>query len=157
MTGMPKKKLWAMLPLLAFVLVAGIGAVALMWPQGNGHVEHVGKQAPGVTGPLMAGGFLSEADWRGRLTMVNFFASWCVPCRAENDFFLNLKAEGLQRVGIAYKDKKDALTNFLQDQDPYDRVALDDDGKAAIEWGVTGVPETFLVGPDMTILAHHSG
>ncbi len=152
-----KTKPWLIVPVLLFTAFVGIAIWALMKGPSDSHIAHQGKPIPAFSLPMLGGKTVTEDDLRGRLTLVNFFASWCVPCRAENDFFLNLHAEGLQRVGIAYKDKKEDLDNFLADQNPYDRVGMDSEGKVAIDFGVAGVPETFLVGPDLTVLAFHAG
>jgi cytochrome c biogenesis protein CcmG, thiol:disulfide interchange protein DsbE len=94
----------------------------------------------------------------GRETLVNFFASWCVPCAAEHPVLQDIAARKTVRViGIAYKDKTDATAAWLAERgNPYDALGHDD-GKYAIEWGVTGVPETFLVAADGTVLRRHAG
>ena len=79
--------------------------------------------------------------------LVNIWASWCVPCRDEHVFLMNLsKQKNIKIIGINYKDKNSNAINFLQElNSPYETVLLDQDGTIAIEWGAYGVPETFLI------------
>ena len=82
----------------------------------------------------------------GRPALVNFFASWCIPCVQEAPVLMQLKEKGTPIWGIAYKDKPDATTDFLkQNGDPFLRIARDEPGTVAINFGVYGVPETYLV------------
>lgn len=113
-----------------------------------------GLESDGVAVP----GF-SAADLAGKVSLVNVFASWCAPCRAEHPLLVALAAEeGLQIVGINYKDRPDSALRFLSELgNPYDRVGVDPEGRNSIDWGVYGVPETFLVGRDGTIVAKHVG
>jgi len=89
------------------------------------------------------------------VTLVNIFASWCQPCHIEHEFLLNLagdadlKAKGVEILGVAQKDSADNIRRFLGAAgDPYAKVGLDGDGRAGIDWGVYGVPETFIVNGD---------
>ena len=79
--------------------------------------------------------------------LVNIWASWCVPCRDEHAFLMNLsKQKNIKIIGINYKDKNKNAINFLKElNSPYQTVFLDSDGTIAIEWGAYGVPETFLI------------
>ena len=120
----------------------------------------VGRQFPaqklvslsGETGDLAA-----EID--GKWTLVNFFASWCHSCRAEHDFIKHLHSKHPQLlVGVAYKDSNDEVAKFLTTNgDPYRRVWLDLQGQLAVELGVYGTPETFLVDNHGVIVVHHIG
>lgn len=96
---------------------------------------------------------------KGQKILVNFFASWCKPCIEEHQYLMALRsALPLPIIGIAYKDKDAATKKYLKThKNPYSGVAMDRDGRAAIDWGVTGVPETFLIDVDGTILAHSAG
>jgi len=90
--------------------------------------------------------------------LVNFFASWCAPCEIEHPELMRLKAAGVPIVGVAYKDAPENSTAFITKLgDPFRGKLIDRDGRAGLEFGVTGVPETFLIGSDGTILAKHSG
>lgn len=90
--------------------------------------------------------------------LVNFFASWCAPCEVEHPQLMALKAQGVSVVGIAYKDAPANTQAFLTRLgDPFTAKLIDRDGRAGLEFGVTGVPETYLVGADGVILAKHTG
>jgi cytochrome c biogenesis protein CcmG/thiol:disulfide interchange protein DsbE len=108
-----------------------------------------GRQVPGL-----AAGYL-----RGQVSVVNVFASWCGPCRDEHPVLASLAATGKARlVGINYKDDAENARRFLgRLGNPYAAVGVDAKGRAAIDWGVYGVPETFVVGRDGTIRYKHVG
>lgn len=95
----------------------------------------------------------------GGLRVVNFFASWCVPCRVEHPQLMTLSGDDrLQLVGVVYKDKESAARAFLDRLgNPFADVAVDADGRTAIDWGVVGVPETFFVDRDGRIRYRHAG
>ena len=104
------------------------------------------------------------ADLKGRGVIVNVFASWCAPCRVEHPFLVALseapavKAGRVAVLGMNYKDEPDNARRFLGALgNPYSAVGTDRSGRAAIEWGVYGVPETFVIGPDGRILEKHVG
>ena len=90
---------------------------------------------------------LQASDLKGEVSIVNVFASWCVACRYEHPFFMQLKAQGVVPIhGIDYKDKPDDAAEWLDTMgDPYTRTGADIDGRVAIDWGVTGVPESFVI------------
>ena len=96
---------------------------------------------------------LSREDLKGKVTVVNVWASWCVPCRQEHPLLLELaKDPTIRLVGINYKDNPENARRFLGTLgNPFAAVGVDQNGRAAIDWGVYGVPETFVVGPDATI------
>lgn len=93
---------------------------------------------------------LSSADLEGEVSLVNVFASWCTACRLEHPVFLRLKAEGVVPIhGIDDKDRPEDAAAWLDSLgDPYTRTGADRDGRVAIDWGVYGVPETFVVDRD---------
>jgi cytochrome c biogenesis protein CcmG/thiol:disulfide interchange protein DsbE len=103
---------------------------------------------PPVPGSAKPG--LSSAGLKGQVQLVNVFASWCAPCRIEQPVLLRLaRDEKLPIQGINYKDKADAaLTWLTKEGDPYQAVGFDQNGRTAIDWGVYGVPETFIVDRD---------
>jgi len=97
---------------------------------------------------------LTTETGKGKLTLVNFWASWCVPCRQEHPYILQLSKDSrLTVVGVNYKDRAENALRFLGELgNPYAAIGLDPVGKMAIDWGVYGIPESYLVGPDGTIL-----
>lgn len=129
----------------------------------------IGRQVPALELPALEGltragapvpGFARADLAGGRISIVNVFASWCVPCRTEHPFLMEMAGSDLARdgrlaiIGINYKDEPENARRFLGALgNPYARVGTDRAGRSAIEWGVYGVPETFLVGADGTILA----
>jgi cytochrome c biogenesis protein CcmG/thiol:disulfide interchange protein DsbE len=119
----------------------------------------VGKPVPAVTLPdLDTGAMVAVRDAPKGPRLINFFASWCAPCRVEAPQLMALKAQGVTLVGVAYKDEPARTQAFLAELgDPFAVKLMDRNGRAGIEFGVTGVPETFLVGADGVILAKHSG
>lgn len=121
----------------------------------------VGRPVPQFSLPPVKGRTLglSSADLKGHVSLVNVFASWCTACRAEHPLFMRLKATGAVPVfGLNYKDRPaDAASWFDELGDPYARTGADINGRVAIDWGVYGVPETFVVAKDGTIAYRHVG
>lgn len=109
----------------------------------------VGKPAPAVDLPALQEGAprLTLESFKGQLVAINFFASWCLPCRAEHPLLKQIGAEfSVPVIGIAWKDKPDASRAFLAELgDPYTATGTDEKGRTGIDFGITGVPETFLV------------
>ena len=102
---------------------------------------------------------LSNGDLVGDVSLVNVFASWCVACRDEHPLFMQLKAENSIPIhGLNYKDHPDNAARWLNTLgDPYTRTGADRDGRVAIDWGVYGVPETFVITKDGCIAHKHIG
>ncbi|MCY4469896.1 MAG: DsbE family thiol:disulfide interchange protein [Thiotrichales bacterium] len=102
---------------------------------------------------------LSSQDLRREVTLVNVFASWCVACRDEHPLFLDLDREGIVPIhGLNYKDAPEDAAAWLDALgDPYTRIGADLDGRVGLDWGVYGVPETFVVGRDGHIAYKHIG
>lgn len=153
----------ALLPLLVFGGFAAIAAKMLYEQDVNGldvsaiPSALIGTKAPALALPPLEGSnvpALTDAAITGKLTLVNVFASWCVPCRQEHPMLKELsKDRRLNIVGINYKDKADNAVRFLGELgNPYAAIGIDPNGRAAIDWGVYGIPETYLVGPAGTIL-----
>jgi len=109
----------------------------------------IGKPVPTFGLPPVQGRKLglSSADLKGAVSLVNVFASWCVACRAEHPLWMRLKQEGIVPIhGLNYKDKPDDAERWLDNLgDPYTRTGADLDGRVAIDWGVYGVPETYVI------------
>ena len=101
---------------------------------------------------------LQPSDFAGQASVVNVFASWCVPCREEHPLLMQLAAEGVPIFGINHKDAPENARAFLSGLgNPYERIGADSDGRAGIEWGVYGVPETFVVNARGIITYKHVG
>jgi len=160
----PKRKgrRWlAFLPLVAFAALAALLFVRLYAGDPSRLPSAlIGERAP----PLNLVGLdgapgLADADLRqGHVSVVNVFGSWCEPCRFEHPMLMalasdeELKRKGVAIYGVAQKDSSENVRRFLGAKgDPYAKVGLDPDGRAGIDWGVYGVPETFIVRGDGTI------
>ena len=121
----------------------------------------LGKPVPQFSLPPVQGRMLglSSADLTGEVSLVNVFASWCVACRDEHPLFVRLKADGVVPIhGLNYKDQPDNAARWLNTLgDPYTRTGADRSGRVAIDWGVYGVPETFVISKDGRIAHKHIG
>jgi len=100
--------------------------------------------------------YISEEELRkNKYTLINFFASWCAPCRAEHEYLLSLSNQNkrIKIIGINFKDKKINANNFLKDLgNPYNFVGKDTDGKISISFGIYGIPESILVNNELTVI-----
>ena len=103
--------------------------------------------------------FNSKYEFEKEIILVNFFASWCKPCRDEHKYIMNFfKKENLKIVGINYKDNSNKAISWLNDLgNPYSDVLTDNNGRLAIDWGVYGIPETFIVSSEGLIKYRHVG
>ncbi len=112
-----------------------------------------------LIGRAMPETVLSAQDLDHRVALVNFFASWCVSCTAEQQELQKIaKEKKISIFGIAYKDKPDALKKWLSVHgNPFKKIAMDNDGRAGIDWGVSGVPETFVVDAAGIVRYRHVG
>ena len=160
----PRTSRWMMaLPLVAFAVLA-----AIFWFRlGSGDPSRIpsaliGHPAPPTALPALEGLVNNGAQvpgldptvFKGKVSVVNVWASWCVPCHDEAPLLTELGRDSrLQVVGINYKDSPDNARRFLgRYGNPFGVVGADGNGRAAIEWGVYGVPETFIVGREGTIV-----
>jgi cytochrome c biogenesis protein CcmG/thiol:disulfide interchange protein DsbE len=142
------RRLIALAPALAFAaLVIVFGAYAIHHNPQVIPRATVGSQAPDDALPSLDGA--APAPLHSALkgtTLVNFFASWCIPCAGEAPTLSALKAEGVRIVGVAWKDDPAKTREFLARYgDPYQTIFVDQEGRAGIDFGVTGVPETYLI------------
>ncbi|MEL6609868.1 MAG: DsbE family thiol:disulfide interchange protein [Pseudomonadota bacterium] len=154
-------RLVLLIPLLVFAALAGLFAAG-NFSGGDDTLPStfVGRAAPPVALTPMAGRVpFSDATLRdGEVKLVNYWASWCAPCRVEHPNFTILADQGLPIYGINYKDDAGNAEDFLQELgDPYSGVAQDPTGRTALDWGVYGVPETYILDGDGTILARIAG
>lgn len=159
----------ALLPIAIFAAIAGMFAFALRSGDPSKLPSAlIGKPAPEMTLPALAGlreggtavpGVATADLRRGEPSVVNFFASWCVPCVQEHPQLLELRARtGVRIFGVNYKDPDPGGRRFLgRYGNPYAAVGVDDSGRAALEWGVYGMPETFVVDGAGLIAMKHVG
>lgn len=159
-----------LVPLLVFTAIAGLFAFALMRPGDPSKIPSalIGRAAPTVTLAALDGLMekgrpvpgISPADFaQGSPVIVNFWASWCLPCVDEHPVLVALKARtGVTIFGINHKDQATGARRFLARYgNPYSAVGTDGNGRAAIDWGVYGMPETFILDGAGTIVFKHVG
>ena len=160
--GGRRRKLWRVLALLVVVGVVGLVLVTRLDGPAPTRSVLIGRAAPELTGPTLTGGAFDLADWRGQVVLVNVWASWCLPCQAEQPLLVSayreLAPRGLQMVGINVRDKPEEARAFLQEfgQAPWPSVH-DPDGRHAVDWGTFALPETYLVDRDGTVVAKAVG
>jgi cytochrome c biogenesis protein CcmG, thiol:disulfide interchange protein DsbE len=157
--GVGRRRLLVLLPLVLFLALAALFFFRL----GAGDPSRlpsvlIGREAPPTELPPVAGlerngepvPGIVPADFKGAVTVLNVWASWCVPCRDEAALLMGLSGDKrIRLVGINYKDQPDNARRFLgRFGNPFTASGADANGRAAIEWGVYGVPETFIVGRD---------
>ena len=150
-----------------FVPVTVFVAVAIMFAWGLTRDPRVipsnliGKPVPQFSLPPVQGRTLglSRANLAGEVSLVNVFASWCVECRLEHPLIMQLKSQGVVAIhGLNYKDRPADAERWLNKLgDPYTRTGADINGRVGIDWGVYGVPETFVIGKDGRIAYKHIG
>jgi cytochrome c biogenesis protein CcmG/thiol:disulfide interchange protein DsbE len=140
------KRLLFALPILVFVVIVGYFVLGLQRDPSTLPSALIDKPAPDFTlPPLTDKPGLTAADLKGQVTLVNFFASWCVPCRSEHPVLMRI-GKSVPLVGVAYKDKPEDSRRFLEQLgNPYQRIGVDREGRTAIDFGVYGVPETYVV------------
>jgi len=155
----PRRRLVVLLPLLAFLALAAL----FLYRLGSGDPSKlpsalIGRPAPDTPLPPIAGLLrdgapvpgIASADFKGAVTLLNVWASWCVPCHDEAPLLMTLAADKRFRIaGINYKDQPDNARRFIgRYGNPFVAVGADGQGRASIDWGVYGVPETFVIGRD---------
>ncbi|SNS82143.1 DsbE family thiol:disulfide interchange protein [Tropicimonas sediminicola] len=149
------------LPPAIFLAVAGLFYAGMMRENPDSlPSELTGKPAPVVElTPLGDRPLLTDAAVRSDgVKLVNFWASWCAPCRVEHPQLMAMAEDGIPVHGINYKDESANALNFLAGLgDPYTLSGADRNGRNAIEWGVYGVPETFVVAGDGTVVLRFAG
>lgn len=155
-----------LIPVAAFLLLAAIFGRSLYTAGVEGRQASdlpsalIDKPAPDFNLPPVAGtgkGF-KRADLGGRVSLVNVWASWCVPCRQEQPVLMRLARMGVRIWGINYKDQPENARRFLDELgNPYKAVGADRTGRTAIDWGVYGYPETFVVDAGGRIRYRHVG
>ena len=152
----------ALAPLLVLLALVALAAIVLNRDGERDTVSggDLGRPAPTFALTRLGGSELVTSDeFSGRAHLINFYASWCTPCRAEHRHLMALREQGVVILGVVYKDRPEAAARFLAELgDPFAASALDPDGRFALEIGVAGaVPETFVIGADGAIRAVHRG
>lgn len=142
----------------AFVLLAGVG----MFREDSNALPStlIGQTAPSVSMTELPGKQIFDDTTlrNGEIKMVNYWASWCAPCRVEHPTLLGLAKQGLPLYGVNYKDDPQKALSFLKELgDPYIGIGADANGKMALNWGVYGIPETFIIDGDGTVLLRYAG
>jgi len=138
-----------LLPLLVFLVIAIFLAIGLTKDPRLVPSPLIGKPVPAFNLPAVQGGSagLASTDLKGQVVIVNVFASWCVACQAEHAFLMGLSKQNMVPIyGINYKDKPDDAAAWLDQRgNPYGRIGADLNGRVGIDWGVYGVPESFII------------
>lgn len=162
-TTSPWRRFGYLLPVLVFVLV-GVGlGIGLTRDPSTLPSALIGKPVPDFDlPPLNAAGNekpgLASSDLTGKVQLVNVFASWCGPCRVEHPILMKLAKDGVPVQALNYKDQPEDAARFLAKLgDPYERIGVDRNGRTGIEWGVYGVPETFVIDAEGKIRHKHVG
>ena len=160
---------WLLVPVLVFATLAALFLYTLSKGGISPNVPSalIGQSAPEFIMPAITGlqrdgaalPGLSRADLIGPVSLINIFASWCGPCREEHPLLIEVSLDPrIRLVGLNFKDDPDNARRFLGTLgNPYAAIGSDPAGRTAIDWGVYGVPETFVVGRDGTILYKHVG
>lgn len=148
-------------PIVVFLLLAGVLLAGLLLPGERSDVPSplLGGKVPTFSMEgLKEGGGFSDTDLHKNVALVNIWASWCLPCRAEHPILEELSCvEELELYGLNFKDTRENARAFLRELgNPFTRVGFDENGFVGLDWGVYGVPETFVVG-DGRVLYKHVG
>lgn len=159
-----KFAIWRFAPFLLFAAIGVFFGIQLASPpDGTLRSQLISRPAPDFSLPVLGGAegatFTQAALAQGDVTIVNFWASWCAPCRIEHPHLMTLgEREDIRVLGIAYHDKPADSQRFLDELgDPFALVGLDESGQTALRWGVEGVPETFVVNGAGEVIYKHSG
>ena len=143
------RPLFPVLAIAIFAVIVVFFAVGLTKDSRKLPSALLDQPAPGFDLPPLTSALpgLKTVDLQGRVSLVNVWASWCGPCRVEHPLLMRLARDGrAEVVGINWKDKKDDAENFLKELgNPYGRIGFDASGRVGIDWGVYGVPETYVI------------
>jgi len=150
-TSTIRTPVWIWLGLATFVLL--VAALGLSLLSGSGAKSHlIGEPAPEIRAPLLSGKAPDGAY------VVNFWATWCPPCIAEHPILMKMAEDGVEIIGVAYRDDETKVARYLAENgNPFTALYFDDNGTSSPDWGLRGVPETFVIDPDGLISDHISG
>ena len=154
------KKRYLLIPLVLFIVLAVFLAIGLNRDPREVPSPLVGKPAPAFTLPqLQKEGSFSPKDMAGKVWLLNVWASWCVACREEHPTLMEFaRSKSVPVIGLNYKDTRPAGLEWLRRfGDPYDASAFDADGRVGIDFGVYGVPETFVIDRQGLVRFKHIG
>ena len=150
-----------LIPLILFIVMVAFLAVGLKLDPREVPSPFIGKPTPAFNLPQLAdpGKSFSNANLQGQVSLLNVWASWCVSCKQEHPFLLKLAKQNILPIyGLDYKDERKAGMEWLNRLgNPYTVSVFDADGKVGIEWGVYGVPETFVIDKQGVIRHKHTG
>jgi cytochrome c biogenesis protein CcmG/thiol:disulfide interchange protein DsbE len=160
--ALPLRRLGYVIPVVVFLVVAIGLAIGLTRDPSTLPSALIDQPVPEFDLPPLMDGpdarGLASGDLKGKVQLVNVFASWCGPCRVEHPVLMKLAADGYAIQGLNYKDAPDDARAFLAELgDPYDRIGTDRSGRTGIDWGVYGVPETFVIDAEGKIRHKHVG
>ena len=156
-------RILAFAPIIVLVVIAAIGGFMLRRNDGAPREKFaagmVGQMAPSYALSALNGeGLVTSDAVRGRAHLINLFASWCTPCRAEHPQLMALRAQGVEIVGVAYKDEAADTERFVSELgNPYSAIGMDPEGRLGLEFGATGAPETYVIGADGTVRVMYRG
>lgn len=150
-----------MTPLVIFFLLIIIMMAKLLDSDTHENIALLNQKLPEFNLPAVYENIpgLANSDIKGKYSLLNIFASWCITCKLEHPFLLSLSKEGVIPVyGIAWKDNPENLSKWLKEKgNPYVAIGADNNGKAIIDLSVTGAPETFLISPEGIVLLRYAG
>ena len=157
------KKKFLILPSIAFFLVLSIFFYLLIIERNPSEIpsNFLNKKVPNFEAKSLfeKDKFISSNEFKNEITLVNFFATWCKPCRDEHVYIMRFSNEkDLKIIGVNYKDNPEKTIKWLKDLgNPYKNILIDKDGKISIDWGVYGIRETFIVNSNGIIKYRHVG
>jgi cytochrome c biogenesis protein CcmG, thiol:disulfide interchange protein DsbE len=151
-------KAWYLIPIAVLAVLIVMFAVGLTRDPSKIPSPLIGKPAPAFDLPTPEGGRLTLESLRGQPAVVNFWASWCTPCLQEHPLLMELAHSGVKIVGMNYKNEPDDAAQWLaRHGNPFGLIARDADGRVGLDWGVYGVPETFVLDAAGVIRHKHIG